>query len=112
MTGSIPLREFKCSGLLSTLSGTIKPLRPLYLILLLVGMGLLVSCAHQPMPEVDDAPGFLLGLWNGFTILFALIGHIFDSSIRIYAFPNSGGWYDFGFFLGALVFCGGAGSAS
>ncbi len=89
-----------------------RSLRPLYLVLLFVGIGLLVSCAHQPMPEADDAPGFLLGLWNGFTILFALIGHIFDSSIRIYAFPNSGGWYDFGFFLGALVFCGGAGSAS
>jgi hypothetical protein len=84
----------------------------LLLVLLLVWIGLLASCAHQPLPEADDAPGFLLGLLNGFTILFALIGHIFDSSIRIYAFPNSGGWYDFGFFLGALVFCGGAGASA
>jgi hypothetical protein len=89
-----------------------RPLKPLLLVLLLVCLGLLVSCAHQPMPEADNAPGFLLGLWNGVTILFALIGHIFDSSIRIYAFPNSGGWYDFGFFLGALAFCGGAGSSA
>jgi hypothetical protein len=89
-----------------------RSLRLLFLVLLFVGIGLLMSCAHQPMPEANDAPGFLLGLWNGFTILFALIGHIFDSSIRIYAFPNSGGWYDLGFFLGALVFCGGAGSAA
>lgn len=63
----------------------------------------MVSCAHQPMPETDDAPGFLLGLWNGFTILFSLVGHIFDSSIRIYAF---------GFFLGALLFCGGGGAGA
>jgi hypothetical protein len=69
---------------------------------------LLVSCAHQPIPETYDPPGFFMGLWNGLTIFFAL----FDSSIRIYAFPNSGGWYDFGFFLGVCMFEGGGGSAA
>ena len=72
----------------------------------------LVSCAHQPTPEAYDPPGFWLGLWNGFTILFALVGHLFDSGIRIYAFPNTGGWYDFGFFLGAAAFLGGSGAGS
>jgi hypothetical protein len=57
--------------------------------------------------EANDPPGFFMGLWNGFTIFFALIGHIFHSSIRIYAFPNSGGWYDFGFFLGVGAFLSG-----
>lgn len=60
----------------------------------------LAACATQPYPDSYDPPGFFMGLWHGFIIFFALIGHIFDSSIRIYAFPNSGGWYDFGFFLG------------
>ena len=34
------------------------------------------------------------------SIFFALGGHRFDNNIRIYNFPNRGGWYDFGFFLG------------
>jgi len=77
---------------------------------LLIGCTLLLaSCATQPAPDALDPPGFFSGLWNGFTIFFALIGHLFDDSIRIYAFPNSGGWYDFGFFLGACIF-GGAGA--
>jgi hypothetical protein len=41
-----------------------------------------------------------LGLWHGVVAPFALFAHIFDNNIRIYAFPNSGGWYDFGFILG------------
>ena len=31
---------------------------------------------------------------------------------RIYAFPNSGGWYDFGFLLEAMMFLGGGGAGS
>ena len=60
----------------------------------------LAGCAQQPIPEVYDAPGFLTGLWHGLVAPLALVGHIFDSSIRIYEFPNGGGWYDFGFLLG------------
>ena len=61
----------------------------------------LLGCASQPMPEAYEAPGFFWGLWHGVVAPFALFAHIFDNSIRIYAFPNSGGWYDFGFILGA-----------
>jgi len=70
------------------------------------------ACATQPEPTAFDPPGFFTGFWHGLTIFFSLIAHLFDSSIRIYAFPNSGGWYDFGFFLGASSALGGAGSAS
>ena len=28
-------------------------------------------------------------------------------SERVYAFPNSGGWYDFGYLIGAAMFLGG-----
>jgi len=82
-------------------------------LLLVITVVLLTSCAKQPVPDAVNPPGFFTGYWNGLTIFFALIGHLFDSSIRIYAFPNSGGWYDFGFFLGACtVLGGGASSAS
>jgi hypothetical protein len=43
----------------------------------------LSSCAHQPIPEAYDPPGFLMGLWNGLTIFFALIGHLFGLSAAI-----------------------------
>jgi hypothetical protein len=89
-----------------------KSVRTLQLALLIAVVLVCASCAHQPMPEAYDPPGFWLGLWNGFTILFSMIGHLFDNSIRIYAFPNSGGWYDFGYFIGAAAFLGGGGSAA
>jgi hypothetical protein len=60
----------------------------------------LTGCANQPTAETYDPPGFLMGLWHGLVAPIALVGHIFDQSIRIYAFPNGGGWYDFGFLLG------------
>ena len=65
----------------------------------------LASCATQPYPSAYDPPGFLLGLFHGFTILFSLIGSIF-TEYRIYAFPNSGIWYDVGYFFGASAFLG------
>jgi hypothetical protein len=74
----------------------------------ILGCLALVGCAHQPPPSGLEAPGFWLGLLHGFLILFSLIGSLF-TDVRIYAFPNSGGWYDFGFCLGALLFVGSGG---
>jgi hypothetical protein len=65
----------------------------------------LSSCATQPIQTAYNPPGFLLGLFHGFTMLFSLIGELFTDN-RVYAFPNSGGWYDFGFVLGAASFFG------
>ena len=72
---------------------------------------MLASCANQPAPEAYDPPGFFAGLLHGFLIFFSLVGSIF-TDIRIYAFPNSGGWYDLGFFLGAASFLGGGGASA
>jgi hypothetical protein len=68
---------------------------------------------HQPRPECYDPPGFFSGLFHGFIILilFSLLGSIF-MDIRIYAFPNSGFFYDLGFLIGAAGFFGGAGASS
>jgi hypothetical protein len=51
----------------------------------------------------------LFGLLHGFISPFALIGELF-TNVRVYAYPNSGGWYDFGFVVGAAALFGGGGS--
>jgi len=54
------------------------------------------------------APGFLLGLWHGFIFPVAWVVSLFTDRVAVYAVPNSGGWYDFGYFLGIVVFGVGA----
>ena len=82
-----------------------------FLVLLLILAVAFISCAHQPLTESYDPPGFFSGLFHGFIIVFSLIGSIF-MDIRIYAFPNSGFFYDLGFLIGASAFLGGAGASS
>ncbi len=53
--------------------------------------------------------GFWYGLWHGMTVPFAFIGSLIWEDITIYAMYNTGGWYNFGFWIGA---CGFGGSAS
>ena len=71
----------------------------------------LSACASQidaGVAEEAATPGFWWGLWHGFVFPFAWIGSLFDEGIAVYAVPNTGGWYDFGFFLGITVFGGGS----
>ena len=76
--------------------------------LVVVALASLVACAHQPsLPRIGEVPGFFTALWHGLVAPLALIGSVF-SDVRIYAFPNSGGWYDLGFLLGIGVWGGGA----
>lgn len=76
-----------------------------------IGALLVQGCATQPPSAAADPPGFFLGLLHGFLILFGFVGSIF-TDYRIYAFPNSGGWYDFGYLLGAMAFLGGGGAST
>jgi len=75
-------------------------------------IALLVSaCASQIDEGVmreGGSPGFLWGLWHGFVFPCAWIGSLFDPDIAVYAVPNNGGWYDFGFFIGVTVLGGGS----
>jgi hypothetical protein len=71
---------------------------------------LLASCATQPPVNAYDPPGFFSGLLHGFLIFFGFLAGLF-TEYRIYAFPNSGGWYDFGYLIGAAIFLGGGASA-
>ena len=70
----------------------------------------LAACAatEAPTAVAAGAPGFLLGLWHGFIFPVAWIVSLFAPSVAIYAVPNNGGWYDFGYFLGIVVFGVGA----
>ncbi len=67
------------------------------------------SCAHQQVPDAYNPPGFFMGLLHGFIILFGFIGSLV-MDVCINAFPNSGGWYDFGYLIGAGIFLGGRSS--
>jgi hypothetical protein len=79
---------------------------------LLAGALLLASCARQPPGSLlHSPPGFFLGLLHGFLMVFTFIGSFF-TDYRVYAYPNSGGWYDFGFVLGAMMFLGGGGAGA
>jgi hypothetical protein len=72
---------------------------------------LTVACARQTAEVVShapDTPGFLLGLWHGFIFPWDWIGSLFDPRIAVYAVPNNGGWYDFGYFLGITLLGGGS----
>ena len=70
----------------------------------------LTACAASQQADAvaPAAPGFLLGLWHGFIFPVAWIVSLFVDRIAIYAVPNNGGWYDFGYFLGIVVFGVGA----
>jgi hypothetical protein len=77
-----------------------------------IGLLLLIAgCAHQPPHAAIASPGFWSGFLDGMLILFSFIGSLFID-VRIYAYPNSGVWYDFGFLIGvAVIFASGGASA-
>jgi hypothetical protein len=79
-------------------------------LLLLLVFALLAACAatQQADAVAPQAPGFLLGLWHGFIFPVAWVVSLFSSQVAVYAVPNNGGWYDFGYFLGIVVFGVGA----
>lgn len=69
----------------------------------------LAACAVQAGDAVaPSAPGFLYGLWHGFIFPAAWALSLFMPDVAVYAVPNNGGWYDFGYFLGIVVFGVGA----
>lgn len=74
----------------------------------LLPLALLAACARA-MPgavaHTPETPGFILGLWHGFIFPVAWALSLFLPDVAIYAVPNSGGWYDFGYFVG-VVFLG------
>lgn len=78
--------------------------------LLLLALSI-AACAHQPAPAaVQPLPGILWGVIHGFLAPLSFIGSLF-MDIRMYAFPNDGLWYDFGFVVGSGILFGGGSRA-
>ena len=66
----------------------------------------LAACANQVPTAINpEGPGFLHGVWHGFIFPLAWLVSLFDEKTAVYAVPNNGGWYDFGYFVG-IVFIG------
>ena len=80
-------------------------------------MLILSSCfaGGNPMEGVEEfgtTAGFLKGLWHGFISPFTFIVSLFTDGIHFYEVHNNGGWYNFGFVIGAGIIFSGSGRAS
>ena len=87
------------------------------LILLLLCVILLASCAPEHIDivscsPINNPPGFWLGLWHGFISPITFIISLFNDSVEFYSVHNNGGWYNFGFVLGAGILFGSSSKAS
>ncbi|SFT64571.1 hypothetical protein SAMN05216474_1523 [Lishizhenia tianjinensis] len=83
---------------------------------LLAFLFLVSACA--PSQDVNECItsttpyNFLGGLWHGIIAPISFVISLFKDDVAIYAVNNTGGWYDFGFLLGAGVFLGGGSKAA
>ena len=87
--------------------------RSLIMVGAIVLVGLLAGCAAgaNPVQGTGESAGFWLGLWHGFIAPITLVVSFFNDQVNIYEVHNNGGWYNFGFVLGASLFFGGGGGA-
>ena len=88
-------------------------------VLVIVAVLLVLSaCAAGPNAAVDvpsaagDIAGFWRGLWHGIIVPVTFVVSLFSDTVSVYEVHNNGGWYDFGFFLGASFFLGGGGASA
>ena len=89
-----------------------------WLFLSVFALFMLSGCVAGPNDLVDtpnadgNIAGFFFGLWHGIIAPFTFLASLFFDSIQMYEVHNSGGWYDFGFVLGAGILGGGGAAAS
>lgn len=77
-----------------------------------IGLSLSACIAKQgPDAVTPGGPGFLDGVLHGFIFPVAWVVSLFTDGIAIYAVPNNGGWYNFGYFIGICVLGVGARSS-
>lgn len=80
---------------------------------------ILTACAAGPNEALNTASpnsmvvaGFWRGLWHGIIAPVTFFISLFTDNISLYEVHNTGGWYDFGFVLGAGIIFGGSGRAA
>ncbi|MCF2515862.1 hypothetical protein LVY65_12425 [Sphingomonas sp. G124] len=73
----------------------------------------LAGCLAMESPTAvqPSAPGFWFGVWHGFIFPVTFIFSVFTDDVAVYAVPNNGTWYDFGYFIGICFLGVGARSA-
>ena len=67
-----------------------------------------ISCAPGNKRFDEKPAGFLAGLWHGIICVITFVISLFTDSVHMYEVNNSGGWYNFGFLLGAAIALGGS----
>jgi len=87
----------------------------LLLLAVLTVFFLLAGCAG--VTDIDacrtEPPfGFWAGLLHGIIAPFSFVVSLFFDTVAMYEINNNGGWYDFGFCLGAGILFGGGSRAS
>jgi hypothetical protein len=87
--------------------------RSIALAAILIATLVLAGCAPGPNSlekTADDegrTAGFFFGLWHGFISPVTFVISLFTKNVRLYEVHNNGGWYNFGFVLGAGLFLSG-----
>ena len=82
------------------------------LVLAVLALALTACIAKQGPGAVNpNGPGFLEGVLHGFIFPVAWLVSLFTDKIAVYAVPNNGGLYDFGYFIGIVVLGVGARSS-
>lgn len=89
-----------------------------FVIILMSIMVLLSACAAGPnelrnTPDEDgEVAGFWKGIWHGLISPITFIISLFSKSVYVFEVHNNGGWYTFGFLLGASITFGGSGGGA
>jgi hypothetical protein len=89
------------------LPGTKLPVSPRWIILGAFTLVLVAACATRPMGP-PSSPAFFNGIIDGLLAPISFVISLFSDTVRMYAFPNVGRWYDFGFLFGISAWGGGS----
>jgi len=73
-----------------------------FLFIVLALSATLFLTGYAPAESGSQVPGFWTGAWQGLLAPYTLLLRLF-MEIQMYALPNSGWWYDFGFLLGVAA---------
>ncbi|MGA9659549.1 MAG: hypothetical protein WBQ60_10670 [Asticcacaulis sp.] len=81
--------------------------RPILTLTAIAALCLLTACATRPMGHQSD-PALVRGIIDGLLAPISFVISLFSDTVRMYAYPNIGRWYDLGFLVGLSAWGGGA----